>query len=160
LAEGAHIAIEGDPGADTPGRRLGPLLVNAALATLYPLFAPVHVGVARRTGAWGIPLPIVVQEALLVVLFCARRPSRDTSVRVVDWAAGIVGTFLPLFLRPTVPAGRFAWIGEPVQVIGVSSAVAALVFLGRSIGLVPANRGVKVSGAYGLVRHPMYAAYL
>ncbi len=160
LAEGARIAIEGDGRASTPRRRLGPLFVNAALATLYAIFVSVHVAVARHTGAWGLTLPIVVQESLLVVLFCARRPSRDTSQRVVDWAAGIAGTFLPLFLRPTVAAGGFAWIGEPVQVIGVSSAVVALVFLGRSIGLVPANRGVKVSGAYTLVRHPMYAAYL
>ena len=32
--------------------------------------------------------------------------------------------------------------------------------LGRSFGVVPANRGVVVRGPYTLVRHPIYAGYL
>ena len=32
--------------------------------------------------------------------------------------------------------------------------------LGRSFGIVPANRGVVDSGPYLLVRHPIYAGYL
>ena len=32
--------------------------------------------------------------------------------------------------------------------------------LGRSFGLVPANRGVVASGPYLLVRHPIYSGYL
>jgi protein-S-isoprenylcysteine O-methyltransferase Ste14 len=35
----------------------------------------------------------------------------------------------------------------------------AAVFLGRSFGLVAANRGVQLGGAYRLVRHPMYGAH-
>jgi protein-S-isoprenylcysteine O-methyltransferase Ste14 len=46
-----------------------------------------------------------------------------------------------------------------MEIAGVSVAVIALVFLGRSFGIVAANRGVKTGGAYGLVRHPMYAGY-
>ena len=32
--------------------------------------------------------------------------------------------------------------------------------LARSFGIAPANRGIKVSGPYRLMRHPMYAGYL
>ena len=32
--------------------------------------------------------------------------------------------------------------------------------LARSFGMVPANRGLKTSGPYQVVRHPMYAGYL
>jgi protein-S-isoprenylcysteine O-methyltransferase Ste14 len=32
--------------------------------------------------------------------------------------------------------------------------------LGRSFGVVPANRGVVVRGPYNVVRHPIYAGYL
>ena len=32
--------------------------------------------------------------------------------------------------------------------------------LGRSFGVVPANRGVVVRGPYALVRHPIYTGYL
>jgi len=40
------------------------------------------------------------------------------------------------------------------------AAAVAAVFLGRSFGLVAANRGLKLGGAYGVVRHPMYTAHL
>ncbi len=32
--------------------------------------------------------------------------------------------------------------------------------LGRSFGLIPANRGIVSSGLYRLVRHPIYLGYL
>jgi len=38
--------------------------------------------------------------------------------------------------------------------------VASKLVLRRSFGIAPANRGVKVSGPYRFVRHPMYAGYL
>jgi protein-S-isoprenylcysteine O-methyltransferase Ste14 len=36
----------------------------------------------------------------------------------------------------------------------------ALLSLGRSFGIVPANRGVKRHGLYRIVRHPIYASEL
>ena len=39
-------------------------------------------------------------------------------------------------------------------------AIVALATLSRSFGLAPANRGVKTSGMYRFVRHPLYASYL
>jgi protein-S-isoprenylcysteine O-methyltransferase Ste14 len=36
----------------------------------------------------------------------------------------------------------------------------AKLILRRSFGITPANRGVKITGAYRFVRHPMYAGYL
>jgi len=44
--------------------------------------------------------------------------------------------------------------------IGLSIAIAAKLSLGRSFGIVPANRGVVVAGLYNVVRHPIYAGYL
>ena len=38
--------------------------------------------------------------------------------------------------------------------------IAGKVVLGRSFGLVPANRGIVARGPYLLVRHPIYAGYL
>jgi protein-S-isoprenylcysteine O-methyltransferase Ste14 len=38
--------------------------------------------------------------------------------------------------------------------------IAGKITLGRSFGLVPANRGVVIAGPYTLVRHPIYAGYL
>jgi protein-S-isoprenylcysteine O-methyltransferase Ste14 len=44
--------------------------------------------------------------------------------------------------------------------MGMVIQVLAKLALGRSLGCVPAHRGLKLSGPYGCVRHPMYAGYL
>jgi len=46
--------------------------------------------------------------------------------------------------------------------VGFGNAVqlAAKLFLRRSFGIAPANRGIKTDGMYRFVRHPMYAGYL
>jgi len=56
--------------------------------------------------------------------------------------------------------GMLNWLGEPMQILGVGLATVGLAFLGRSIAVVAANRGVKTYGMYRVVRHPMYAAYI
>ena len=45
-------------------------------------------------------------------------------------------------------------------VLGNCLQVASKLFLRRSFGIAPANRGVKVGGPYRIVRHPMYVAAL
>jgi protein-S-isoprenylcysteine O-methyltransferase Ste14 len=47
-----------------------------------------------------------------------------------------------------------------VQLIGFGIAITALGALGRSFGIVAANRGVTTRGLYGFVRHPAYTGYL
>jgi protein-S-isoprenylcysteine O-methyltransferase Ste14 len=44
--------------------------------------------------------------------------------------------------------------------IGLAIVITAKMTLGRSFGVVPANRGVVVGGMYRFVRHPIYAGYL
>jgi len=43
---------------------------------------------------------------------------------------------------------------------GAIITLSAKVFLGRSFGVIPANRGVKSVGVYRFVRHPMYLGYM
>ena len=42
---------------------------------------------------------------------------------------------------------------------GIFTQITAKIVLGRSFGVVAANRGVKVAGPYRIIRHPMYAGY-
>jgi protein-S-isoprenylcysteine O-methyltransferase Ste14 len=42
---------------------------------------------------------------------------------------------------------------------GIVLQISAKLALGRSFGIVAANRGVKVMGPYRFLRHPMYAGY-
>src|SRR4029078_12309687 len=46
------------------------------------------------------------------------------------------------------------------SIAGLAIVIARKVTLGRSFGLMPANRGVVSSGIYRIVRHPIYLGYL
>ena len=62
-----------------------------------------------------------------------------------------------------MPVGAGALIPEQycaaIMLVGLYVQISAKVVLGRSFGIVAANRGVKVQGPYRVVRHPMYAGY-
>jgi protein-S-isoprenylcysteine O-methyltransferase Ste14 len=51
-------------------------------------------------------------------------------------------------------------VGVAAQGIGNVLALAGICDLGRSFGIVAAHRGIKTSGLYRYLRHPIYAAYL
>lgn len=162
LTEGVRVEIDGADAAPAESRtgRISALLCNLSLALMYGFFAAAHVSKAVSTGQWVSTMPMIAQEALLVVLFLTRRRSLATSARAGDWVAGIAGTVLPLLMRPGDLPGPLGWLGQPLQFVGLAAAVAALVALGRSVGVVAANRGIKTSSLYRWVRHPAYAGYL
>lgn len=96
---------------------------------------------------------------LLVVAMVARRPPSRVTTKPPYWALAFVATYW-LFL-----VGRYADKGAPlapawiVLALGCISGgvcVWARVSLGRSIGLVPADRGLVTTGSYRFMRHPIY----
>ncbi len=139
-------------------RRLS-LAQDATLVVLSGIFVWVHGG-AVLEGSWK-NAPFALQQLILLVLFLTRRRSSATSPRPWDWFVAAVGGWLPLAYRPE-PAGSSlaAQAGTVLQVLGVSLAALAILYLGRSFGIVAANRGLKTGGPYRLVRHPIYAAHL
>jgi protein-S-isoprenylcysteine O-methyltransferase Ste14 len=158
LTRGARIAIDAPPMRTRhPGLASG--LCNLLVALLYVWFAAAHLDAWRRTGQWMTTVPIIVLEAIMVVLFLTRRPVRDLSSKPGDWVLGIAGTLLPLLMRPSA-LGPLVLVGRPLQMVGAALAVLGASFLGRSLGLVAANRGVRTRGPYRWVRHPMYVSYL
>jgi protein-S-isoprenylcysteine O-methyltransferase Ste14/uncharacterized membrane protein (UPF0127 family) len=161
LVEGDLVEIDGDAGSPRAGAvDVAAVLGNLVLAAIFGLFAGSQLRAAISTGQWATTMPIALQETLLVVLYLTRRRCFVTSDRPLDWIVGVIGTVLPLFMRPDAVRGPLNWLGEPLQFVGVMAAVTALTFLGRSFGVVAANRGVKTSGLYRIVRHPTYAGYM
>lgn len=147
--------------SDSRGRPLSSLrdwAFRISLATIWFSFAQAHVlrwyetGDARGVGA-------IAVETVVAVMFLVRRSPLETSDRLVAWIATLVGTFGPLLMRPTSEGGgtEAALI---MQLAGAFFTVLSLLAIGRSFGLVAANRGVRTRGPYGLVRHPVYLGYL
>lgn len=136
------------------------LLANAGLLLLFGAFAYANLMRWLDTGH-PVGLGIVCVEGMTALLFILRHPSQETSRRTIAWLAAPVGAFAMLLARPVEhpDAGPLA-VFEIVQVVGLAIAFIGLGFLGRSFGIVAALRRVKTSGVYGLVRHPIYAAYL
>ncbi len=103
----------------------------------------------------------VIGQTWFAVMFLIRRPPRAVSHRTGSWLLAFAGTFGGLLLRPAgahPPWGVTA--GFALQLTGLAAAITSLAALGRSFGVVAADRGVRTRGPYALVRHPVYAAYL
>ena len=120
---------------------------------------------ARRVFTASNPLAplVMVAETAIVIFVLARRPTEAISLRPGDWLLAITATFTPMLIQPVdTPAALHALIplGIGLAVVGNMVQIAAKLFLRRSFGIAPANRGVKTDGMYKLVRHPMYAGYL
>jgi protein-S-isoprenylcysteine O-methyltransferase Ste14 len=65
-----------------------------------------------------------------------------------------------LLARPGGGPGAPHVVAELIQLVGIIVAIVSLGVLGRSFGLVAANRGLRTGGPYRVVRHPAYLGYL
>jgi len=140
--------------------RVTDLFARATVCTLLTLLSVriltdyMHTG--RLTG-----LLLLFSESLVVVLTVMRRRATFVNRSLAAGFVTIVSVVGPPILRPgnatslapDVLTTLLSAIGLAIVVIGKAS-------LGRSFGLVPANRGIVDRGLYTLVRHPIYAGYL
>ncbi len=101
-----------------------------------------------------VQLGQVAAVTIFAALFLVRRPAQRSGSA---WEAflALLGTFLPVAARPTL--SDLYWVGEIIQVVGLTGMVAAAISLGRSFGIAPADRGLRTTGFYAWVRHPLYA---
>ena len=136
------------------------MISTAGMTAMLVFFAWVHFSQWRMSGR-PVGLGLMVQESVTAALFVVRRRPAGTSRSLTAWVAGTIGSFGMLASRPADGAAfglEPVWLG--MQIVGVALATLGLLCLGRSFGVVAANRGVQTGGAYGIVRHPVYAAYL
>jgi protein-S-isoprenylcysteine O-methyltransferase Ste14 len=106
------------------------------------------------------PLLLVAEFSVLIFVLI-RRPTSAISVKLGDWLLAITATCAPLLIQPGIDLWpQIAMLGVGLVLLGNCFQIWAKLFLRRSFGIAPANRGVKRDGPYRFVRHPMYAGYL
>jgi protein-S-isoprenylcysteine O-methyltransferase Ste14 len=140
--------------------RLADLVARAVIIVLFSLmairFGSDFLATGRVTG-----LLLLVSEALVVVLTVVRRSAAvvDRSMRArLLTALSMLG---PPLLQPAQVAALLPQsLTVGLSAVGLAIVIAGKITLGRSFGLMPANRGVVCSGLYRIVRHPIYLGYL
>jgi protein-S-isoprenylcysteine O-methyltransferase Ste14 len=105
-------------------------------------------------------LLLLVGEGLVVAFFLIRHRTTQISQSPSEWFIAAAGTCAPLLVAPGGKPLLTASVAVPVMLLGVLVQFHAKLTLARSFGMVPANRGLKTSGPYRIVRHPMYGGYL
>jgi protein-S-isoprenylcysteine O-methyltransferase Ste14 len=111
-------------------------------------------------GRWTALLLLVSESYTLVLVLVARRAlQRDLSFGAL--AATIYATCFVVMLQPQGTTHLLPeWAGAGLQLASMAWQFTAKIFLGRSFGLLPAQRGVVTAGPYRFVRHPIYFGYL
>lgn len=107
------------------------------------------------------PQVVLVLASELVAVFFLLIQRRGTwSSSFYTTSIAFMGTGAALLVYPVGNEIAPVWITFPLITVGTAITLYAKLSLRRSFGLIPANRGVKVGGAYRFVRHPMYTGYV
>ena len=140
--------------------RLTDLFARAMVGTLFTMLSVNILADFMRTGRL-TGLLLLTSETLVVVLTIMRRRATFVNRSFAAGLVTVVSVIGPPILRPS-DASALApdVVTTLLSAVGLAIAVVGKASLGRSFGLVPANRGVVVRGPYTLVRHPIYAGYL
>jgi protein-S-isoprenylcysteine O-methyltransferase Ste14 len=133
------------------------LISNILLALVWLIFTLIQLHGFATTGKISLLL-FTLAQSIMVVLFLLRNKARTISTGVWDWICALLGTYVPLFYLATSASSFF--IGDLLLVIGICIQIAGILSLNKSFGIVPANRGLRTGGMYGIVRHPMYLGYM
>lgn len=169
------------PGLKAPSRSFLRLIVFGRVvpATFFSLLAYLQF-VRLVSAIRALPQPVTVLAVLskplpgaLYLLFCAipvliyvgRPAPRARDGRVLPRVAALAGTVM-LLVVGALPQGASlytppAWLGgvsTVISIVAFALAVYGLLYLRRSLSLIPEARRLVTGGPYRVVRHPLYAA--
>jgi protein-S-isoprenylcysteine O-methyltransferase Ste14 len=103
----------------------------------------------------------IAGAAIMAVMSFARFAPRSATVNLRTIATSGAMLILPCFMRPTsLSTGALATAGLIFELFGVVLTQVARVYMGRSFGILPANRGIVSMGPFRWVRHPIYFGWL
>lgn len=128
------------------------------LALLIVLTALVSAHLRAALSGSLVSLLFAAQHAAIALLTLTHRPAASHRANSLDLLLAWGGTLLPLAMQPAPGGASVA--GLAVLTCGSVLATAAILSLGRSFSLEPADRGLQTRWCYRIVRHPIYAAYL
>lgn len=99
---------------------------------------------------------LVLINTVAMLLFVVRRDPARVAGKI-DGAIALTGTFSVSFLKDAGQLQDANLLPTALQAAALVGWTLSLATLGRSFGVVPADRGLVWHGPYRFVRHPVYA---
>ena len=159
-AGSAALRAQSGPVAPAARRSLEPaeIFSRMAIVAMFTVLA-VRLGLDYASSGRMTVLLLLASEALVVVLTVFRRPTgivdRSPRARLLT-TVSLLG---PMLVGPAAAAALVPELATALlSAAGLSVVIGGKLSLGRSFGLMPANRGIVSTGLYRLVRHPIYSA--
>lgn len=107
-------------------------------------------------------LLLVIRDLAAAYFLLVRRASQTGGSSGIQGWIAYFSAALPLAYIPA--SSERSWghlVGvDALVIIGYALSSVALLELGKSFGIAPANRGRVSSGVYRIMRHPMYVGYV
>ena len=135
------------------------IIARSFCALLYLYFCRAALASFLNTHNVSVLLLLIAESLTMLLIITARFPAAINRSLYASTIT-IAGSFYFVLVNVSdgmrlVPVS----ITAALQLSGLMLQIIAKVHLGRSFGLVPANRGIVTSGPYRLVRHPIYLGY-
>lgn len=157
------MASRGPEYKRTEGRRAGGRRIMAFVAdilgsALWMFFAILHLRSALESDYPCSSYALFGFYGLVAMLMLVRRPARHVAsmpTQLIGWLSAA----LPMAGLRASAGGQ----GAPaflLQGVGAVGLILAVLSLGKSFGIAPADRGLCTGGMYRFVRHPLYASEL
>lgn len=104
---------------------------------------------------------LLVRDLIAAWFLLTRKPSSNKSGGVTDSALAYISCgWAFTYVSPEGISSEILLISSLLAIFGFTLATLALLDLGRSFGVSPANRGLIDIGTYRYFSHPMYLGYL
>jgi protein-S-isoprenylcysteine O-methyltransferase Ste14 len=152
--------VSSDGGVSAPGAwpRIRHALGNVLVAASFVVAAMPHARHFSRSPAdWIWTIGAALMAGMSIVRIAPKAARLDLHA--------FLSTIFPVFLLPCLlradraSTGLLAWSGVGFELLGVMFSQLARLYMGRSFGILPGNRGIVSKGPFALVRHPIYAGW-
>jgi protein-S-isoprenylcysteine O-methyltransferase Ste14 len=102
----------------------------------------------------------ITGAAVMGVFSLVRVPPSAVTLTLSSVVATSGALIIPALMHPVAQPGLMLSAGIVVETAGVTLSQVARLYMGRSFGVMPANRGVVSNGPFRFVRHPVYLGWL